>query len=115
MSAVLCHSPASCARDLGHQMSHVESFEQTPKQGLADVGIAKATRDVVPVEHCFEESYVFTPRWVETGITATFDDFGLGELPQFWVGRRRIIHHCQGFKVAAVAGQRLLLIVGQGS
>ena len=68
-----------------------------------------------PSRTASKQLQVFAPRRIETGVTTTVDDLGLGELSQFLVGRSRIIDHRQGIQVAAVAGHRLLLIVDQGS
>src|SRR5262245_2454194 len=129
LSAVFRHAPAPCTRDLGHQMAYVESLEQAPhsragtsslgwfqestEQGFPDVAVAKAARDVVAIQNRPEPAYVVTPRRVEAGVAVAVDYLRLGQLPQFRVGRRRIVHHRQRVQIAAVAGQGLLLIVDQ--
>ena len=105
---MLRDAPASCARDLGHQMADVESFEEASygrtgapllgrlqrcaEQGLPDVAVAKAPRDVVAIQHYHEQPHVFAPCGIETSVTAPLDDLGLGKLPEFLVGGRRIVH-----------------------
>src|SRR5262245_2867467 len=103
MSAMFRDAPASCARDLGHQMADVESFEEAPygrtgapllgglqvaaEQGFPDVAVAKAPRDLVAIQDGLEESHIVPPRRVEAGVAAAINDLGLGELPQLGVGR----------------------------
>src|SRR5262245_50326667 len=106
LPAVIRHAPAATARDLGHQMADVESFQQAPhrrarsalvgrleeppKQRLADVAVAKASRDVIAIQDCPEQPHVVPARWVETCVAPPFDELGLDQLPQSRVGWRRI-------------------------
>ena len=56
------------------------------EERLPDIAVAKATRDVVASQHRFEQTNVFAPCWIETGIAAASNHLGLGELPQLLVG-----------------------------
>ena len=97
LPAVFRHTPATCARDLGHQTADVESFEQAPlgrartpslgrlqqppEQRFSDVAVAEATRDVVAIQDRLEKSHIVPPRGVEARVAAAVNHLGLGQVP----------------------------------
>ncbi len=97
MPAWLCYPPAPSSRYLRNQVAHVEPLEQTShrrtgatlkaqllraaEQQFSDVAVAKAACDMVTAKHRREQSGVFTPRWIKTGVASAIDDFRFGELP----------------------------------
>jgi hypothetical protein len=67
------------------------------------------------VQESLEQSQVFARRRIEGAAAARFQDVWLSQLPQFVTGGSRIVYHCQGAQVAAVARQCLLLKVDHWS
>src|SRR5512135_2060292 len=76
--------PAPRARSLGHQLTHVQSFEEPAnrctgtllrarslrmtEQRFPYVAVAKATRDGVAIQYGHEQPHVLATRRVEAGI-----------------------------------------------